>query len=375
MGPCFRSPSSAVLGALLLLACASSERAGGGGGESAGGTATGAGGANGGMPSAIGGGGTVVTIDPGAGAAGSSGGEGAGCITADVQFQQHFPNVMLLVDRSASMFTNDFGDYTRWEAVERALTEPTSGIVTRLSSVVRFGLTFYTGPVTGGDEGDACPNLYEVPIKIDNLDAINALYQDHEPYGTTPTGESLELVWPPIADLDSQVFLGPRLIVLATDGEPNTCESAEASDQGRELSKQAVEHAFEAGIRVYVIGVGGQVAEPHLQELANLGLGFSADDPENRAYRAFNAGELSSALNVIINGVRDCVFDLNGEVEPGSEHLGTVELDGVAIPYDDPDGWHLSTPSQVVVEGAGCEAIQTGRAIDIDFPCEIFVPR
>ena len=41
----------------------------------------------------------------------------------------------------------------------------------------------------------------------------------------------------------------------------------------------------------------------------------------------------------------------------------------------DPNGWHLNGNGQVVVDGEGCQKIQTGaQGIDIWFPCGVFAP-
>src|SRR5690606_24450106 len=103
-------------------------------------------------------------------------------------------------------------------------------------------------------------------------------------------------------------FPGPRVIVLATDGEPNTCASVTATQEGRRRSADAIRAAFDAGIQTFVISVGNEVGEDHLREIANLGQGFPANDPVARYYPANDPAQLTEAFDIIINGIRSCVF-------------------------------------------------------------------
>jgi hypothetical protein len=327
-----------------------------------------------------------------------SGGSGGGCAFSKAEFKQETPNVMLVVDRSRSM-EEDFGTDTRWNVLRDALINPTDGFVTTLETQIRFGLSMYTGPLmsgggapppprggsggagggtaTGGSGGTLteCPILAGVPIALNNFAQISASYLATEPLGNTPTGSSIAAIAPQIQALDPVLFPGPRVMVLATDGEPNTCTSLTDNATGRRLSEEAIQAAYDAGIQTFVISVGDQVGEEHLRRIANLGQGFPVNDMTERFYPANDPSELSEAFTTIINGIRACVFDLNGTVMVSSASLGRVTVDGVALTYMDPNGWHLNGNGQVVVDGEGCQKIQQGaQGIDIWFPCGVFVP-
>ena len=103
-------------------------------------------------------------------------------------------------------------------------------------------------------------------------------------------------------------------MVLATDGEPNTCTSLTDNMNGRRLSEEAIQAAYDAGIQTFVISVGDEVGEDHLRRIANLGQGFPVNDMAERFYPANDPSELAAAFTTIINGIRACVFDLNGTV-------------------------------------------------------------
>ena len=328
-----------------------------------------------------------------------AGGAGGGCAFSQAKFEQQTPNVMLVVDRSKSM-EDEFGADSRWNTVRTALINPTDGFVTALETQIRFGLTMYTGPImngggtppggggmmpsggsggggagTGGQASTACPILVEVPIALNNYAQLSSVYQMTEPLGNTPTGESVAQIWPRIQALDPVLFPGPRVMVLATDGEPNSCGNTTNQQRGRQLSEDAIEAAYEAGIPTFVISVGDDVGEDHLRRIANLGQGFPVNDMNERFYPASDPSQLAEAFETIINGIRACVFDLNGTVNVGSASQGRVTLDGATLTYMDPNGWHLNGNGQVVVDGAACQSIQSGaQGIDIWFPCGAFIP-
>ena len=107
--------------------------------------------------------------------------------------------------------------------------------------------------------------------------------------------------------------------------------------------------------------------QQHLTDVANAGGG--------KVYPGFSPGALSSAFDEIIDGVRSCAIDLGGEIADGKESTGTVTLDGEPLELDDPDGWHVTTPSQIELLGEACETIKRGgHDLAIKFPCESFEP-
>lgn len=373
---------------------------------------TGAGGGSGGAgappPTGVGNSTNIPTTPQGGG-----GGVGGGCASANVMFKQETPNVMLVVDRSLSM-NDPFGADTRWNTLRTALIDPAMGLLPMLETQVRFGLTAYTSPpmmgggfpppggggrtgggrggggggagglsgstggapaATGGMASTSCPVLVEVPIALNNYMPIQTVYAMTEPLGNTPTGESLAAIWPRIQALDPATFPGPRVMVLATDGEPNMCGNINDMMGGRRASEMAVQAAYDAGIPTFVISVGDDVGEEHLRRIANIGQGFPATDTMNRFYPANDPSQLADAFQTIISGVRACVFDLNGKVNLNAATMGRVTIDGMNLTYMDPNGWHLNGQGQVVVDGSACQQIQTGATgVDIWFPCGAFVP-
>jgi hypothetical protein len=296
--------------------------------------------------------------------AASMNGTASGCPDIVVTFEKVIPTVVLLIDQSGSM-TQAFGNGDRWNVLHDALMDPTTGIVKSLEDEVRFGLALYTS--NDGNAGGTCPILSEVGIAIGNYDEIESVYGPAGPEGETPTGESIEAVTATLAAMRAD---GPKVIVLATDGEPDTC--AEPNPQnGQEEAIAAAEAAFGQGIPTYIVSVGSDVSVGHMQDMANAGAGKPVGGADNATYyQALDPAALIAAFDEIINGVRSCVFTLNGSVSAENASQGTVVLDGEVLGYDDPDGWKLNNPGEIELTGAACDLIQEGNhELSVTFPC------
>lgn len=288
------------------------------------------------------------------------------CPGVEVAFTQRVPFIMVLVDQSSSMESN-FGDGTRWSVMREALLDEDDGIIRALHNDVRLGLALYSS--VNGYQGPECPMISKVDAEFGNYETIRALYDGAEPIEDTPTGESLLAV----ATQLEKVYVNnatPKAIVLATDGHPDTCEQPDP-ENGQGKSINAAKAAFGMGITTHVISVGDEIGEDHLQDMANAGAGLEVGGANNaKFYRALNNGELYGAFSDIINGVRDCVFTLDGEVVDGYGDQGTVRIDGMSIPKDDPNGWRLNSAKEVELIGEACTLIQEGdHSLVIDFPC------
>lgn len=299
---------------------------------------------------------------------GGTAGDTGTCADADVKFEPQIPTVLLLIDQSGSM-TSDFGDTDRWDAVYNALLDPDDGLVPQLEGQVRFGMALYTS--FEGDEGGECPVITETPPALDNYGAIAATWEASQPEDETPTGESIAAVTPTLVMDPSE---GTKIIVLATDGEPDTC--AEPNPQnGQEESVEAAAAAFDQGVRTYVISVGNEVSDQHLQDVANAGAGVGPGDPDAPFYKADDAQALADAFADIVDGVRDCKLTLDGTVADGGEDECAVFVNGEVIPLDNDNGWQLNNPSEVELVGDACDAIQNGEVqVSIKCACGVVTP-
>lgn len=326
--------------------------ASGGGGFSAVGGASGVGGAGG--VSAVG---------------GASGSAGSSCAQGNASASRVTPTVILVVDGSSSM-TAAYGNSTRWTAMRDALVGPT-GVVTRLEMAVNFGLDLYgTLPM--------CPlPLGSIPPALNNLGAISNGLPQGPPGLSTPTGEALEQVFARLPDQQAVLDqdLGPQIVILATDGAPNGCADFFTDTSARSLAAAMMGQA--KNIPMYVIGITTDAPLiAHLQQMANIGAGMDPNTGTAMLYVPTDPAALSTTLEQIIGGAVGCLVTLNGTVAAGMECSGAVDLSGVQLGCNDPNGWRLAAPNQIEILGTACDEFKTNTAslVHADFPCNVFVP-
>lgn len=285
------------------------------------------------------------------------------CVDVTVAVDPIVPTLVLLVDQSGSM-TADFGGAPRWDAVYTTLMDPADGVVTALEDRVRFGLSLYTSE--DGFSGPTCPVMTTVPPALANRNAIDAVYALEVPLEDTPTGDAMDVV---ALELDAFAEEGPKAIVLATDGEPDTCEEPDPQN-GQVEAVLATQNAFDLGLRTFVVSVGNDVSDAHLQEMANAGAG---KDPANMVdpepfYQALDPQQLVDAFTQIIADFITCEFTLDGEIL-GDPCEGTVLLDG--SPIECGAEWGATSPTTIELLGATCDLIKDGEehTIEVVFPC------
>lgn len=296
------------------------------------------------------------------------------CVEGDVKFEAVVPQVWMLLDRSGSM-TSSLGDVSRWQALGRVLLgDPEDstdrGVVGEFEARAAFGATFYT---TGYGTGGCVLDLESVALATGNYTAIRQRYNKLTPTGGTPTADAIAAVVAVAATSD--LTGGPKILVLATDGEPGAC--APRSGAATTEVEREVELAFAKRIQTFVVSIARETNAAHMQRVANLGAGLPADAVEPAPYyTADSQEELALAFTSIIQQVpRSCVFSLNGEVDAAEAGEGEVTLAGRELVYNDPDGWVLAKPDQVEIVGAACEEIRAGEEdLDITFPCSVFTP-
>jgi hypothetical protein len=304
--------------------------------------------------------------------------DGDACADVEFEVTNVVPSVVLLIDRSASMSSEDLDPnnpgVSRWDGLKTALLDP-AGAVGTLQDQVRFGVIFYAG----GNRGDTCPVLDEggdpatlMPPRTGLLTDFTTYFQPLDTLPDTPTGESVAFA---AGELAAFKEVGPKYIVLATDGEPDLCADRQ-EPSGRDRSLAEVTAAFTAGVTTFVISVGTEVAQTHLSEIANAGQGFPTTDmpATPRYYQVTTQQALTKAFQDIITGTRSCTLSLNGEIDPKLADRGEVLLDGMPVPKSDTNGWRVVDGSTIELVGGACDAIQSGvHSLSASFPCEVII--
>lgn len=287
------------------------------------------------------------------------------------------PTVHLLLDQSGSM-TARYGNTDRWNAMRDALIDPTTGVVAALESKVVFGATMYSSRsqnVGGTQVGIApCPSLTTASRALNNFSAIQQMLQSADPIEDTPTAPSIDAIRADFA-ANPPTAGSPPIIVLATDGLPDTCEDADPPNQTRQdaanaKTVEAAQAAFTAGIKLFFLFVGdaGQ-AGSHPQRMANAGVGEDPLTGTAPFYEATNPAQLTAAFNTIINGVLSCELDLDGNVDASQASSGVVLLNGSPLNYG--TDWEMVDSNTIRLIGAACDTLKNSASptVSAEFPC------
>jgi hypothetical protein len=279
----------------------------------------------------------------------------------------------------------------RWNVVRNVLFHPEDGVVSTWEDRVVFGLTLYTAYIPGQDD-PTCPLLDQVDFSIANRDAMLAAMKCSDTGNDTPTRESLIQVAQALSQKESD---GPKVIILATDGTPDSCECPDYEESAPEacrpstmverggammspelaerfdLVQESKRISQELGIQISVIDVStpdNVELHQHLAEVAEAGGGS--------LYSGLEPATLRSAFDGLALEARSCEIDLGGEITSGNEAAGTITLDGQELSLlgaEDGDGYRVVSPSQLELSGDACQAIKVGNHdLRISFPCNAF---
>jgi hypothetical protein len=300
---------------------------------------------------------------------------GDDCPRVDVALSAVTPTVLFLIDRSGSMGEQRFGNKSRWNAVADALIADPGGVVTQLASRVIFGATTYHNDVRG-----TCPDMVEVRPAIDNRAAIASLMTSNRPGGATPTGDAFRALLAALAG-DPPPPESPAIIILATDGEPDTCavpipRTPAQREAARAEAVTGVKAAFDQGYRTYVLSVGSDIATAHLQDLANAGVGLPSNSPTKAPFFVANdQAQLVAALEQIIDDQRSCEVAVDGgSVDINRAGEGEVLLNGAGLAFG--TEWVVSADGkQIILVDDACQTFLRTPSVELQasFPCGVIV--
>lgn len=338
------------------------------------------------------------------------------CADTNVTLEKVLPKVLFLLDQSSSMLFNRFpsggsnncNPDCRWSVLKDVMigaTPAAGGIVKQLQGEAELGVELFSATDSNPNDGDnsllppptdaVCPRFNGktfdgLTFALNNAAAIDALLRPAVVDDDTPTGPALRTV-AGLADdggvadpkgLAALSTTAPKVIVLVTDGEPAVCGANSPSAAGRAAVVLAAQHAFAQKITTFVIAIGAGTpqAQAHFKEVANAGQGQDPVTGTAVAIEPSTPKQLLDALTKIVLDARTCTFVLNGQVQAGSERLGTVTLNGKAVPFDElgaPDeGWRLQNPSTLELVGAACTELKAtpNATLSARFPCGAVLP-
>jgi hypothetical protein len=350
---------------------------------------------------------------PNAGGDSNLGEGGAPCGSSRFAASSTAVNVLVVVDRSASMKEKPAGFATdKWTALRGALEATFDQTKVNIS----YGLDLYpySGKV-GQALNDECQmpsgDAVVVPVQAGDKAApliLNALAKN-PPEGGTPTAAALGRALAYFTTGAGKTLTGDKYVLLATDGGPNcnadltcTIDTCTTNLDGKSCgpdanccdskldpagpskcldeagSVDAVAALTEAGIKTIVVGIPGtEVYASTLDALAQESEVTNPDAPPSYFAVSAESGVagLADALSNITTGlITSCTLHLE-ETPPDARKLFVV-IDGVEVPPGE-DGWTYSaSPPTVEIGGPTCEKLKTEGAefINITYGCPDFRP-
>ena len=335
----------------------------------------------------------------GTGGTGGTGNTGGGSVCGQLELAtgRVIPNIMMIVDRSGSMDW-DFSDCdpndrndpcefvapSRWDAVVDALVgdalDPDDrGLVGKLESIARFGLTLYwkrSGSTWPDGDGSTCADTDDVAFSQTpssaTTDAIAATFSSNAPGGYTPTAEAIRSVTASLST--SPPPDGPTVYLLATDGQPNGCDQREENED-QDNSVSAVEAAFDLvpSVETFVLGVSFDA--DHLHDLADAGQGVMVSGSA-RLWTADSVEELQTALAQIVEQNIPCTVKLtDGQIDIVQACEGQVTLNREELDCNSEiRGWRALDGTTIELMGSACDDWRGGSAdLKAVFPCHVVV--
>lgn len=203
--------------------------------------------------------------------------EGSWCVEGRCRPVGCFSRVLLLVDRSASMFEH-------WDAVQTSLGE-----VLARAPMTEFGLAAFPR-----ESGCAVGRWPDVPLAVGARDAILEWMASTRPNGDTPLLAALEWLGRNRAAVWGAL---PGHVIVVSDGNDScTCRG----DCPGALSA-ATANLYQQGISTVVIGYDFAGVPEQLEAIAAAG-GTTFDRP----VRAEDAAELTTAFEAILDDIKAC---------------------------------------------------------------------
>lgn len=281
------------------------------------------------------------------------------------------PSILLVIDRSGSMLEN-FGNPAtqKWGAVKSALVDAANGVVTQLESKAYFGSLIYD---TNPNDNSVCPRLTAVSRALNNAAALRtALNTNPADRTSTPTAKSIRAATASFAAVPPPAG-SPPIIVVATDGAPVKCgDENDPNKNAQAYVIEAVTAAYAAGIKVIPLSVAsGSQTEAHLQQVANVGAGVQAGQPNAKLYKGNSPAELKTAFDQIIGGAVSCDLTVNASVTQEQAAAAEIKLNGRALTFG--TDWILVGDRTIRIQGAACDMMKASAnpMVDGTFPCGV----
>ncbi len=269
---------------------------------------------------------------------------GGPCWGSEIKTTKLSPNLMIMFDRTGSTAnTLPNSDTTRLEAETLAAKK----LLADYEGQVHFGATLFSACLAGGCSPGAILN--PIGSSIADIEAsMDAAFACLSNNPETSIGATLKqfIGYAPLSAPGRD-----NAVLMVTDGEDNCMGGPVAAAAG--LAAQAVP------VRVYAIGLGGDVNVTELQKIAEA----AGTAPYSQANSQV---ELYEAMNKVVKKLGSCAYGLSKAPMTSDIHV-FFNNNPVEIPADGPDGWFIdANTNSIVFKGKTCNDVLAGYVIDLD---------
>lgn len=298
------------------------------------------------------------------------------CGTSTINSGRVTPDILVVLDRSASMRT---GPIDRWtpsvDGVKRVTAATEQYVNYGLMTFPRAGTSMV--PLPAGGQTYSCePGKIDVAVGAKNAGAIATALQTIGPGGATPTAATLAVAKMTLEQRPPDQYSNPAYVLLVTDGGPN-CTNGVFDTSGAPQDTAAVEASVrtiaamaDESIETYVLAYGAKgdaVLRTALNRMAAAG---GTGDTE---YRPVDDGDaFVKELERITGKALSCDYKL---AEPAQDaRYVSVSFDGTRPPYSASEGFTLSKDGVLLsFHGSYCDALLAGstHTIKVQVECEI----
>ena len=312
------------------------------------------------------------------------------CATGSTDTVRLATNLYVLLDLSSSMTysladTDAETDELRWTVVTTAL----DNVADELAAGFNIGMGTFPARCEKRDPPNRCLDTpsacgpERVPDELLPMQAgrdgavIRATYTNIDPIGTTPTATALRQVLAKrLFDLPDDPYQSQRtnVVILITDGEPNSHNGVCNSSDDLADTLTAAQELKAAGVRVYVIGLGG-VNEEIMESIAVAGGGFNPLDSTHSWIPAQSREMLQEYITAIAGASIGCTLKVASEAEIApdwdrtSVYVNLTDENSRPLSREEYT-LNLENPITVTLSDAACDELQrtggTGINVGVD---------
>jgi len=309
-------------------------------------------------------------------------GSDAGCLVpASATYKSTYPQLLILLDRSADMQRQFAVGATRESAAQSALTAQLSAYQTR----IKFGFRDFPADPTKFQcsPGTCClnpviglaPGLNLAARVSSDIQCADSYYSGGCPTPSVDSPSNAALAQ--ARDDYKNVSTDDGVYVLLVTASEPSC-SADSRDPCVS-ARNAAGALGDMGIHIIVLSVGYQPdpGSSCLYQIAGRGFQTPSDDLQP-VYPASNTNDLSNAVSDVFSAVarNACTLSSTSALPPTGV-LPTVYIGQTYIPFDSQDGWSYAAFSRtkITFSGSACKTwLGSGSQLtnpDVSYLCSL----